>query len=145
MTETKTRLGRRPIRPDRVRAIDGKGFAFVPNQFLQEGFFASLNVDELVLYFLLVVAGNRSGLSFYRYDSLCSLMGMSIERYVAARNQLIDKDLIAFDGSRFQVLSLPKQVPKAPRTLHTSDEFEQEDGATIRLLIEQSMREQTRP
>ncbi len=144
MTGTKSRLGRRPIQPDRVRCIDGKGFAFIPNRFLQEGFFASLGIDELVLYFLLALAGNRSGLSFYHYDSLCSLMGMTIERYVAARNRLIDKDLIAFDGSRFQVLLLPKQVPEATPPLRTVDEFEQEDGATIRLLIEESMRGQRR-
>jgi hypothetical protein len=141
MTRLKTRIGRRPICPDRVRSIAGDGFAFVPNRFLRDGFFAALDVDELVLYFALVVAGDRNGLSFYHYDSLCSLVGMSVERYVAARNVLIDLDLIAFDGIRFQVLSLPTGVKQqATVPLRCTTEFEEHDPATIGLLIKDSLR-----
>lgn len=140
MTRTKTRLGRRPICPDRIRSITGNGFAFVPNRFLHGGFFAELSVDELALYFLLVVAGDRNGMSFYHYDSLCSLLGMTVERYVEARNLLIDKDLLAFDGSRFQVLSLPgRVVHSSRRRLQSSEEFEEQDPATIGLLIKTSL------
>ena len=32
---------------------------------------------------------------------------MTLEQYSAARDGLIEKDLIAFDGTLFQVLSLP--------------------------------------
>jgi len=32
---------------------------------------------------------------------------MNVEQYIAARDSLIEKDLIAFDGTLFQVLSLP--------------------------------------
>jgi len=141
MTPRKTRIGRRPIRPDRVRSIAGNGFAFVPNRFLHDGFFAALNVDELVLYFALVLAGDRNGLSFYHYDSLCSLLGMTVERYVAARNMLIELDLLAFDGTRFQVLSLPagvKQQTELP--LQSTTAFEERDPATIGLLIKSSLR-----
>ncbi len=140
MTPPKTRIGRRPICPDRVRSIAGNGFAFVPNRFLHDGFVAALNVDELVLYFALVLAGDRNGLSFYHYDSLCSLLGMTVERYVAARNVLIDVDLIAFDGRRFQVLSLPagvKQQTELP--LQSTTAFEEQDPATIGLLIKDSL------
>jgi hypothetical protein len=31
----------------------------------------------------------------------------NLDEYIAARDGLIEKDLIAFDGSLFQVLSLP--------------------------------------
>jgi hypothetical protein len=55
---------RAPVRPDRVRRIDG-GFAFVPNRFLHDGFLASLGRDELALYLFLVLAGDRNGVSFY--------------------------------------------------------------------------------
>jgi hypothetical protein len=34
-----------------------------------------------------------------------------VDRYVAARNALIEKDLIAFDGTIFQVLELPAAPP----------------------------------
>jgi hypothetical protein len=98
---------RAPIIANRVRSVGGQSFAFLPHRFLREGFFASLAPDELRLYVLLVLAADRNGLSFYHYDSICSLLEITLDTYIRARNALIDKDLIAFDGTRFQVLSLP--------------------------------------
>lgn len=40
------------------------------------------------------------------------LLELSIDEYMASRNSLIEKDLIAFDGTLFQVLSLPQKQPK---------------------------------
>jgi hypothetical protein len=108
-------LYREPIRPDRVRGIGDQGFAFIPNRFLRDGFFVSLTPDEQRLYLLLVLAGDRQGLSFYHYDSLSSLLEMPLDDYIEARNGLIKKDLVAHDGTRFQVLSLP-HCP-VPRTV----------------------------
>jgi hypothetical protein len=88
------RIGRAPIIQDRVRSIGGQGFSFIPNRFLQDGFLASLQPDELLLYFFLVLASDRWGMSFYHYDSLCSLLRMTVERYLVVRNGLIDKDLM---------------------------------------------------
>ena len=93
---------------ERVRKIDG-GFSFVPNRFPADGFFASLIPCELLLYFLLVLAGDRNGVSFYSYDKICTLLQMTVDRYIMARNSLIDKDLVAFDGTLFQVLQLPEK------------------------------------
>lgn len=128
-----------PIVADRVRKIGKDGFAFIPNRFLRGGFFAALQADELLLYFLLVVAGNRRGLSFYHYDSLCDLLRWPVERYLSARNSLIENDLIAFDGTRFQVLELPDNPP-APRAALTDEaSLEDHDPATIRTLIRGSL------
>jgi hypothetical protein len=132
------RIGRRPLKSERVRSIDGSGFSFMPNRFLRE-FFAVLQPDELLLYFLLVLASDRLGMSFYHYDSLCSLLQMPIERYLTARNSLIEKDLIAFDGTRFQVLSLPERpVGNPSRLLQTPEDFEKYDGATVHSIITSS-------
>lgn len=138
MVARRGKIGRAPIVPDRVRSIGRGGFSFIPNRFLQDGFLASLGPDELLLYFFLVTASDRSGMSFYHYDSLCSLLRMQLERYVAARNSLIDKDLLAFDGTRFQVLSLPER-PVDAKPLSEAEDFEQEDGATINALIRRSL------
>lgn len=128
-----------PIVPDRVRKTGTDGFAFVPNRFLHGGFFAALSMDELLLYFLLVLAANRQGMSFYYYDSLCGLLRWPVERYVQARNRLIENDLIAFDGTRFQVLELPQSAPPPQTALTTSEALEEHDPATIRTLIEGSL------
>ena len=97
-------IARAPIVADRIRKIGGQSFAFLPHRFLRDGFLASLTHDELTLYVVLVLAGDRNGVSFYHYDSLCALMARPLHAYLDARNGLIAKDLIAFDGSRFQVL-----------------------------------------
>ena len=97
------------LNPDRIRRIKG-GFSFIQHRFLADGFFASLNPHELLLYFLLVLAGDRNGISFYSYDKICTLLQMNLERYIMARDDLIDKDLIDFDGTLFQVLDLPSKL-----------------------------------
>jgi hypothetical protein len=133
-------IHRRPIVPERTRSIAGQSFAFVPHRFLREGFFASLRPDELRLYVLLVLAADRNGVSFYHYDSICSLLELPLESYLRARNALIAKDLIAFDGTRFQVLSLPDRPhfdPAQPMTTNT--QFETDDPATIRRIARASL------
>ena len=137
---TAARVSREPIVPHRVRRIGGESFAFIPHRFLRDGFLASLDPDERGLYLFLVLAADRNGLSFYGYDRICDALGLTVEQYVEARNGLIDKDLLAFDGRRFQVLSLPEE-PLVPlgAVLRSRAELEDHDPATIRLLIDASL------
>lgn len=106
-----------PIRPERIRNIHNRSFAYIPHRFLQDGFFASLSNMERALYLFLILASDRYGLSFYRYDRICSILEITIDDYIHARNALIQKDLIAYDGTRLQVLSLPE----SPRLLPTRE------------------------
>jgi hypothetical protein len=106
------------LSPKRVRRIDG-GFNFIPHRFLADGFAAALNQHELLLYLFLILASDRHGLSYYAYDSICSLLAMTADQYIEARNSLIQKDLIAFDGTLFQVLELPATAPKASMSKQT--------------------------
>jgi hypothetical protein len=127
-----------PILATRVRRIEGS-FAFLPHRFLRGGFFASLTRNELALYVFLVLAADREGLSFYSYDRICSILEIDPDSYIDARNGLLAKDLIAFDGSRFQVLSLPEQARYCARDpLRTADDLESSDPATIRQILQSS-------
>ena len=101
------------INPQRVRRIDG-GFSFIPHRFLAKGFLASLGQKELLLYLFLILAADRYGLSFYSHERICSLLHLRVDEYVAARDSLINKDLLAFDGTLFQVLELPQHPLPAP-------------------------------
>ena len=103
-------IKKRILNHERIRRIDG-GFAFIPHRFLTDGFLSALNPSQQQLYFFLVLAADRHGLSFYSYDSICSLLQMSMDQYLQARNALIEKDLIDFDGTIFQVLDLPLVAP----------------------------------
>ncbi len=102
-----------PICPDRVRKIKGS-FAFIEHRFLHGGFWSELDQVSLLLYLFLVLVSDRNGLSYYTYDKICTLLKTTLEDYIEARNDLIEKDLIAFDCRLFQVLSLPEK----PQEIH---------------------------
>jgi hypothetical protein len=128
-----------PIIPQQVRRINGS-FAFIEHRFLRDGFWSSLDHQELLLYLFLIMVGDRKGISFYYYDRICTLLGVSVDDYILARNALIKKDLIAFDGKFFQVLCLPEKVVEISRPpLENQEEMEKHDPATIRQLITDSL------
>jgi hypothetical protein len=99
-------IRKRVLNPQRVRRING-GFSFIPHRFVTDGFLNSLSANELLLYLFLVAVSDRYGLSFYSNNSICSRLQMTLAHYRKARDGLIEKDLIAFDGTIFQVLELP--------------------------------------
>ena len=83
---------------------------------------------------------DRNGLSYYSFDKICALLQLSLDAYLRARNALIKKDLIAFDGHLFQVLSLPPSPLAQPAILlHSAQHMEQADPATIRQIIRNSL------
>ena len=141
MTRT-SHPNRNPLVPERIRDTDRRGgFAFIPNRFLHHGFFAALSHPERSLYLFLVLAGDRNGVSFYHFDRINSLLELSLDDYIGIRNSLIAKDLIAHDGTRFQVLSLPAETVVTPsRPLETDEDFEEHDPATIRRCILSSLK-----
>jgi hypothetical protein len=123
---------------DRVRKIAGS-FAFIEHRFLRSGFFSVLTHHELLLYVFLVLVADRNGLSYYSYDKICILLKITLDDYIIARDGLIEKDLIAFNGHLFQVLSLPKQPPQDLAPLKNSDDMQAHDPATIEQIITKSM------
>ena len=133
-------IEKRILCPERVRKIEGS-FAFIEHRFLRDGFWVSLSHDELLLYLLLVIVADRAGLSYYGYDKLCTLLTLPVDEYIVARNGLIEKDFIAFDGRLFQVLSLPEKAPRASsRLLRTPEEMADFDPATIHQSIRNALR-----
>lgn len=120
----------------RIRRIDG-GFSYIPHRFLIDGFLASLQQHQLLLYLFLVLAADRYGLSYYSDDRICSLLQLSLEQYISARDGLIKKDLIAFDGTFFQVLELPRKPLSAPVVSRKS---KNENPVPIARLIQQSLK-----
>lgn len=131
-------IKKRILNPDRIRRICG-GFSFIPHRFLTDGFLASLRQDELLLYLFLVIVSDRNGLSYYSYDAICSLLQMGLDQYIDARNALMDKDLIVFDGTVFQVLELPAK-PVVSATEKQVDSVALKNQAAISRLVDQSLK-----
>ena len=124
-------IKKKVLNPKRVRKING-GFSFIPHRFVLDGFLAALGQKELLLYLFLVLVSDRNGLSFYSYDTICTLLELSLDEYIASRNSLMDKDLIAFDGTLFQVLDLPGKLP---------DRQKRQGRSPVETLIQQTAKE----
>jgi hypothetical protein len=120
------------INLERVRRIEG-GFSYIPHRFITDGFLTSLTQKEFLLYLFLVLVSDRYGLSFYSYDVICTLLQLTLDQYILSRDGLMEKDLIAFDGTLFQVLDLPPKPLKISTT--------KKDPATIARMIRESLKE----
>ena len=125
---------------DRVRGING-GFSYIPHRFLTDGFLSSLSQTELLLYLFLVLVSDRYGLSFYSYDSICSLLQLTPGQYIEAREGLMEKGLIAFDGTIFQVLDLPPKPLKRPIANLALGFDRAQDPVAIAQIIRKSLKE----
>ena len=101
-------ISKQPILPERIRKISGS-FSWIDHRILTDGFLTSMSRDEIVLYFFLVLVGDKNGVSFYSYDKICQLLKIELDDYIQARNLLLKRSLIAFQQGRFQVLELPRQ------------------------------------
>ena len=124
------------LNPDRIRRIQG-GFSFVPHRFVADGFLSTLGQRQLLLYLFLVIVSDRYGLSFYGYDRICSLLELSLEEYLHARDRLIEMDLIAFDGTIFQVLELP---PTACGGSKRVNRRQAQNQAAVKKLLDQTLK-----
>ncbi len=132
------RIEKKPLEPHRIRKITSS-FAFIEHRFLRDGFWSTLDQHQLLLYVFLIIVADRNGLSYYSYDKICTLLKIAVDEYIVARDALIEKDLIGFDGHLFQVLSLPDQpVEPAGAALQSKKDMQKHDPATIHQLIAHS-------
>lgn len=101
-------ISRTPIDSDRIRHITGS-FSWIDHHLISGGFLAAMSQAEILLYFFLVLVGDKNGVSFYSYTNICALLKIDVDSFIRARNQLIDKSMLACDNGRFQVLQLPQK------------------------------------
>ena len=101
-------ISKQPIVAERIRKISGS-FSWIDHRLLTDGFLKAMTSHEILLYFFLVLVGDKNGVSFYSYDRICQLLKIKLDDYIQARNLLLKRSLIAFQQGRFQVLELPLQ------------------------------------
>jgi hypothetical protein len=98
-----------PPRPDRIRSIRGS-FSWIDHRFLRQGFDQGLTRVEKLLYFVLIAVSNRDGVSFYSDERLAEILEIQHAHELSgARNELMDRGLIAFEHGLYQVLDLPDE------------------------------------
>jgi hypothetical protein len=92
---------------DRVRRPPREGFSWVDRRFLRD-FASRLSGDAVFLYFFLAAVSDKQGLSFYGDATIAVRLRMREEAVVAARDELVVHDLVAYRSPLTQVLSLPR-------------------------------------
>jgi hypothetical protein len=96
----------------RLRRPPATGWSWVDRRFLREhGDY--LSREAVLLYFFLAAVADRHGLSFYSDATLTCRMRLTQQVLEQARQELLDRDLIAHQLPLVQVLSLP--TPKVSR------------------------------
>jgi len=112
------------LRPERLRQVPEQ-FSWVDQALVQQHFIDRCEARSAALYLFLVTVSDAQGLSYYGAPTLARRLRLSEEQFAAARQQLIELDLIAYRSPLYQVLALPGTVaapvrdaaaPRAPAT-----------------------------
>ena len=99
----------RPPQPDRIRSIHGS-FSWIDHRFFRQGFDQGLTRMEKLLYLVLVAVSNRDGVSFYSDERLGEFLDIRHRHELTgARDELMARNLIAFQDGVYQVLDLPSR------------------------------------
>ena len=99
------------LRHDLVRTVE-RPFGWVPCRMLSNGTITSMSPAERQLYLVLALAADRNGISFHSDKRLQHILGFHQEELSSARAALMSRDLLAYDGTTYQLLPLP------PDTMH---------------------------
>lgn len=95
------------IRPDRLRQVP-QGFNWVDHRLVRDGHIDRCGCTSLALYLFLVTVSDVEGLSFYSDQTLGRRLRLAPEELAAARTELQQADLIAYQKPLYQVLSLDR-------------------------------------
>jgi hypothetical protein len=111
--EVMAMLLKRLLDPTRVRKIQGS-FSWIDHRFITAGFLSDLSTLEILLYLFLVAVSDRNGLSFYHDDRIASLLKIDLVSLGKAREDLVQRSLLAYEAPLYQVLSLPPELVLLP-------------------------------
>ena len=115
---------KRVLRPQRLRQVPAQ-FSWVDQALVRGHFIDRCEARAAALYLFLVTVADAQGLSYYGEATLGARLHLSPEELVAARAQLIDIELIAYEAPLYQVLALAGTtspcLPAQARVGHASD------------------------
>jgi len=94
---------------NRVRRPPRDGWSWIDRRFVREHA-SRLSHEAILLYFFLAAVSDKDGLSFYGDASIAVRLRMPEPVVVAARDELVAEDLVAYRVPLTQVLSLPRAI-----------------------------------
>lgn len=96
------------LRPERLRHIP-PSFSWVDHRLVRQDYLPRAGHSAWALYLLLLTVADVQGLSYYSDATLCRHLQMEAAQLSAARQQLVQADLLAYDKPLYQVLALPAE------------------------------------
>jgi hypothetical protein len=96
---------KRLIRPERLRRVP-PGFNWVDHRLVSQNCINRCDHRALALYLFLVTVSDVQGLSYYSDAAISRRLRMDPLELAAARQQLVQADLIAYQKPLYQVLAL---------------------------------------
>jgi len=96
---------KRLLRPERLRVVPEQ-FSWIDHAFVRCALIDRLDARTCALYLFLVTVADAQGLSYYGSATLAKRLHLSAAELVAARAQLVELDLVAYQAPLYQVLSL---------------------------------------
>ena len=110
-----------PLDLERLRRVP-QSFSWIDRRLLTENFLPYLSHEEIALYFFLVIAADRNGMSFYGVRRICVSLGFSEATLHLALEGLREMELVEYAFPYFQVLELPERPkPPSPRLQRALD------------------------
>lgn len=94
-----------PLNAQRLRKVPSQ-FSWVDQRLVREQRISDCTVVGAALYLFLVTVADAQGLSYFGDASIARYLGMQVADVAAARENLIQADLIAYKKPLYQVLSL---------------------------------------
>jgi hypothetical protein len=109
-------IAKRLLRPERLRKVPAQ-FSWVDHRLVRQNFISRCEPSALAFYLFLVTVADAQGLSYYSDVALGRYLKMDLAQLTAARIQLQQADLIAYEKPLYQVLSLdePTGGPSDPQ------------------------------
>ena len=107
------------LRPQRLRRIP-PSFSWVDHRLVRHHYLPRADHSAWALYLFLLTVADVQGLSFYSDRAIGQHLKMDAVALSAARQQLVQVDLIAYQKPLYQVLALPEDpkasIPSSPRS-----------------------------
>jgi len=108
------------LRPQRLRHIP-PSFSWVDHRLVRHDYLPRADHSAWTLYLFLVAVADAQGLSYYSDPAIGRHLKMDAVALSAARQQLVQTDLIAYKKPLYQVLALPDDpkastAPSSPRS-----------------------------
>ncbi len=106
------------LRPERLRQVPEQ-FSWIDQALVQRHLIDRCDARAAALYLFLLTVADAQGLSYYGDSTLMQRLHLSSEELGAARQQLIDLELVAYRAPLYQVLAI-SGTTVSPRTASRS-------------------------